>query len=90
MSYEESEQGEEGKTSLVKPGSEGLGRIINEVKCVLYLWRRVGFRETNPIFTGSVAMLFEKVFCSLKKIGSIHSGVVSHLQSGQKKKERWK
>lgn len=37
-SYEESEQGEEGKTSLVKPGSEGLGRIINEVKCALYLW----------------------------------------------------
>jgi len=34
-SHEESEQGEEGKTSLVKLGSEGLGRIINEVKCVL-------------------------------------------------------
>lgn len=38
-SHEQSEQGEEGKTSLVKLGSEGLGRIINEVKCVLYLWR---------------------------------------------------
>lgn len=33
-SYEEREQGKEGKTSLVKLGSEGLGRIINEVKCV--------------------------------------------------------
>lgn len=33
-SYEERERGKEGKTSLVKLGSEGLGRIINEVKCV--------------------------------------------------------
>lgn len=40
VGYKESEEGEEGKTSLVKLGSEGLGRIINEVcVCVLYLWR---------------------------------------------------
>ena len=33
-------------------------------------------------------MLFEKVSCSWKKTGSIHSGVVSHLRSGQEKKEQ--
>lgn len=60
--YEESEQGEEGKTSLVKLGSEGLGRIINEV-CVLYLWRQVGFTEANPIFTGKTGLLL----CSLRR-----------------------
>ena len=62
-SYEESEQGEEGKTSLVKLGSEGLGCIINEVKCVLYLWRRVSFTEANPIFTGKTGLLL----CSLRR-----------------------
>lgn len=89
-SYEDSEQGEEGKTSLVKLGSEGLGRIINEVKCVLYLWRWVGFTEANPIFTEKTGLLL----CSLrrspaaqKRKGNIHSGFISHLQCGQKKKE---
>lgn len=53
----------EGKTSLVKLGSEGLGRIINEVKCVLYLWRRVGFTEANPIFTGKTGLLL----CSFRR-----------------------
>ncbi len=62
-SYEESEQGEEEKTSLVKLGSEGLGCIINEVKCVLYLWHRVGFTEDNPIFTGKTGLLL----CSLRR-----------------------
>lgn len=38
----------------------------------------------------SVAMLFEKVSCSLKKTESIHSGAASHLRSGQKKKEQSK
>lgn len=61
--YEESEQGEEGKTSLVKLGSEGLGRIINEVKCVLYRWRRVGITEASPIFTGKTGLLL----CSLRR-----------------------
>lgn len=81
-SYEE--QGEEGKTSLVKLGSEGPGCIINEVKCVLYQWRRGGFRESSPIFTGKTALLL----CSLRRSPagwnrhSIHSGVVSHLWSG--------
>lgn len=59
----ESEQGEEGKTSLAKLGSEGLGCIINEVKCVLYLWRRVSFTEANPIFTGKTGLLL----CSLRR-----------------------
>lgn len=62
-SHEQREQGEEGKTSLVKPGSEGLGRIINEVKCVLYAWRRVGLREASPIFTGKTGLLL----CSLRR-----------------------
>lgn len=62
-SYEQREQGKEGKTSLVKLGSEGLGRIINEVKCVLYAWRQVGFREASPIFIGKTGLLL----CSLRR-----------------------
>lgn len=35
-----SEQGGEGKTSPAGPGSEGLGRIIDEVKCASCLWQK--------------------------------------------------
>lgn len=69
-SYEESEQRQRVEDISCKAGLWGAWahNQWSEV-CVLYLWRRVSFREANPIFTGSVAMLFEKISCSLRKTG---------------------
>lgn len=57
--------------------------VVSVVSSRLHRSQSYFYREDR-----SVAMLFEKVSCSLKKTGSIHSGVVSHLRSGQKEKER--
>lgn len=59
--------------------------VVSVVSSQLHRSQSYFYREVR-----SVAMLFEKVSCSLKKSRSIHSGVVSHLQSGQKKKEQLK
>lgn len=50
-------QGGGGETGLVKPGCEGLGRIIDEVESVLYVCRGVGSGGRGPIFTEETGLL---------------------------------
>lgn len=83
-----SEQGGEGKTSPAGPGSEGLGRIIDEVKCASCLWQKPILFLRGGVGDRSVAMLFEEVSCSWEKEKKERqgSGVASHLRSGREKR----
>lgn len=59
--------------------------VVSVASCRLHRSQSYFYREDR-----SVAMLFEKASCSSEKMGSIHSGVVSHLRSGQEAKEQSK